>query len=99
MSCKKFLLEWNETRLENELGNDRLQVSEKGKDLGLVIHNRLHNWLANMRVAFTYGEMVKKTISSFMRPTLQYAAIVGNPRLKKKKHREKIEKVQRVALW
>ncbi len=48
---------------ENKLGNDRLQESEKEKDLGVGINNRLspeehiqekvgnmHNLLANMRV-------------------------------------------------
>ncbi len=60
-----------------KLGNDGLQESEKEKDLGVVINNRLspeehiqekvrsmHNLLANMKVAFTYidEEMVKKII-------------------------------------
>ncbi len=38
-----------------------------------------------MRVAFTYidEEMIKKTITSFIRPTLEYAAVVWNPPLKK----------------
>ncbi len=57
----------------------------------------MHNLLANMRVAFTYidEEMVKKIITSFIRPTLEYAAVVWNPHLKK--HIEKLEKVQRAA--
>ncbi len=47
-----------------------------------------------MRVAFTYidEEMVKKIITSFIRPMLEYAAVVWNPHLKKH-----IEKVQRAA--
>ncbi len=79
-----------------------MQESEKEKDLGVVIDNRLspeehiqekvrnmHNLLANMRVAFTYidEEMVTKIITSFLRPTLEYAAVVWNPHLKKT-HRE-----------
>ena len=50
-----------------------------------------------MRVAFAYidKEMVKKIITSFIRPTLEYAAVVWNPHLKK--HVKKIEKVQRAA--
>ncbi len=50
-----------------------------------------------MRVAFTYidEEMVKKIITSFIRPTLEYAAVVWNPHLIK--HIEKLEKVQRAA--
>ncbi len=44
-----------------------------------------------MRVAFTYidEEMVKKIITSFI-PTLEYAAVVWNPHLKKT-HRENRE--------
>ncbi len=50
-----------------------------------------------MRVAFTYiyEKMVKKIITSFIHPTLEYAAVVWNPHLKK--HIEKLEKVQRAA--
>ncbi len=57
----------------------------------------MHNVLANMRVGFTYidEEMVKKIITSFIRPTLEYAAVVWNPHLKR--HIEKLEKVQRAA--
>ncbi len=39
--------------------------------------------------------MVKKIITSFIRPTLEYAAVVWNPHMKK--HVEKLEKVQRAA--
>ncbi len=60
-----------------KLGNDRVQESEKEKDLGVVVNNRLspedhiqekvrimQNLPANMRVTFTYidEEMIKKTI-------------------------------------
>ncbi len=50
-----------------------------------------------MRVAFAYidEEMVKKIITSFIRPTLEYAAVVWNPHVIK--HIEKLEKVQRAA--
>ncbi len=89
---------------EHELGNDRLQESEKEKDLGVVTNNRLpseepiqkkvrnmHNLLGNMRVGFTYvdEEMVKKIIKE------NNYIIHSNPHLKK--HIEKIEKVQRAA--
>ncbi len=58
----------------------------------------MHNLLANMRVVITYIKegMVKKIITSFIRPALEYAAVVWNPHLKKK-HIEKLEKVQRAA--
>ncbi len=57
----------------------------------------MHNLHAYMRVAFTYinEEMVKKIITSFIRPTLEYAAVVWNPHLRK--HIEKLGKVQRAA--
>ncbi len=47
----------------------------------------MHNLLANMRVTFTYvdEDMIKKIITSFKRPTLEYAAVVWNPYLEKKK--------------
>ncbi len=84
-------------------------MSEKEKDLEVVINSRLspdhinekvrnmYNLLANMRVAFTYvdEEMIKKIITSLIRATLEYAAVVWNPHLKK--YIEKIEKVQRTA--
>ncbi len=56
----------------------------------------MHNLLANMR-AFTYidEEILKKIIKLFIRPTLEYAAVVWNPHLKK--HIEKLDKVQRAA--
>ncbi len=87
---------------EYKLGNDSMEGSEKEKDLGVVVNNRLspeeyiqkkvrnmHNPLANMRVTFTYidEEMVKKIITSFICPTLEYAAVVWNPHLKKKTYR------------
>ena len=76
----------------------------------MVINNRLsptdhinekirnmYALLANMRVAFTYinEDMLRKIITSFIRPTLEYASVVWNPHLKK--HIDKIEKVQRAA--
>ncbi len=87
--CRVIKFGKNEKRpdWEYKLGNDRLQESEKEKDLGVIINNRLspedhiqekvrnvHNLLANMRIAFTYidEEMVKKIITSFIRPTLEY---------------------------
>ncbi len=42
--------------------------------------------LASMRVTFTYidEEMIRKFITSFIRPVLEYAAVVWNSHLKKK---------------
>ncbi len=65
--------------------------SDIEKNLGVVINNRLspeghiqekvmnmHSLLASMRVTFTYvdEDMIKKIITSFKRPTLEYAAVV-----------------------
>ncbi len=49
-----------------------------------------------MRVAFTFidEETVMKIITSFIRPMLEYAAVVWSPHLK---NTEKLEKVQRAA--
>ncbi len=39
--------------------------------------------------------MIKKIITAFIRPTLEYTAVVWSPHLKK--HIDKLEKVQRSA--
>ena len=97
--------EWNYT-----LGNTILQVSKKEKDLGVTINDKMsptdhinekvrkvYNMLANMRIAFTYIDenMLRTIISTFIRPVLEYAAVVWSPH--QKKHINKIEKVQRAA--
>ena len=56
--------------------------------------------LANMKVAFTYGDedTVKKILTSFIRPMLEYAAVVWSPHLKK--YITKLEKVLKaVTRW
>ena len=84
--------------------------SEKERDLGIIINKKLtpedhisdkvrsmYALLANMRIAFTHidEEMIRKIITSFIRPTLEYAAVVWNPHLKK--HITKLERVQKAA--
>ena len=85
-------------------------ISGKGKDLGVVINHKLepedhvnqvtgkmHNLLANMKIAFTYidASMVRKIITTFIRPTLEYIAAAWNPyHIKDEK---KIERIQRAA--
>ncbi len=56
-----------------------------------------HNLLRNIKTAFTYldEEMVKKLITSIIRPRLEYAAVVWSPRLKK--DIRKLERIQRAA--
>lgn len=59
------------------------------------MHNAL---LANMKVALSYvdEEVINKIVTSFIRPTLQYEAIVWSP-LAKKHTYYKLEKVQRAV--
>ncbi len=53
--------------------------------------------LRNIKTAFTYldEEMVKKLITSIIRPRSEYAAVVWSPRLKK--DIRKLERIQRAA--
>ena len=57
----------------------------------------MHNLLANMKIAFTYidASMVRKIITTFIRPTLEYAAVAWNPY--HQKDEKKIERIQRAA--
>ena len=93
-----------------KLGDEIIPSSEKEKDLGVVINykcnhedhineiaRKMYNLLANMKVAFTYvdANMVKKIITTFIRPTLEYASVVWNPHLQK--DITKLERIQRAA--
>ena len=93
-----------------KLGDEKIPSSEKEKDLGVVINykcnhedhineiaRKMYNLLANMKVAFTYvdANMVKKIITTFIRPTLEYASVVWNPHLQK--DITKLERIQRAA--
>lgn len=62
------------------------------------ITGETHNLLRNIKAAFTYldGEMIKKLITSMIRPRLEYAALVWSPRLKKEIR--KLERIQRAAM-
>lgn len=57
----------------------------------------IYNLSAHVRQAFTLvdEEIIKKVITSFIRPTLEYVAIVWKPHLEET--RRKTEKVQRAA--
>ena len=92
------------------MGNDIINEIEYEKDLGVMITNKLDpekhinnitkNTLAqisNMKRAFKYIDenMIRKIITTFIRPKLEYAAVLWNPHLKK--DTEKLEKVQRAA--
>ena len=53
--------------------------------------------LTNMKIAFTYidADMVRKIITTHIRPTLEYASVVWNPHLQKDVNR--LERIQRAA--
>ena len=57
----------------------------------------MYNLLTNMKIAFTYidANMVRKIITTFIRPTLEYASVTWNPHLQK--DIKKIERIQRAA--
>ncbi len=80
------------------------------KDLGVTITDKLtfgnninrrtweiYNLLRNIKITFTYidEEIIKKLITSMIRPSLEYAALVWSPKLKKEI--KKVERVQRAA--
>ena len=93
-----------------KMGEKCLEKSQKEKDLGVMINTKLspedhinkkvrsaYALLANIRVAFKYIDknMMKKLIVVFIRPILEYAAVIWSPHLKK--HICKLERVQRAA--
>ena len=45
------------------------------------ITSKMYHLLANMKTAFTYvdTDMVRKIITTYIRPTLEYASVVWNP--------------------
>ena len=90
-----------------KLGEETVPSAEKERDLGVVINHKLepedhvnqvtgkmHNLLANMKIAFTYidANMVRKIITTFIRPTLEYAAVAWNPYYQK--DGKKIKRIQ-----
>ena len=87
-----------------------IPTADKERDLGVVINNKSHPddhinqitskmyyLLANMKIAFTYidADMVRKIITTYIRPTLEYASVVWNPHLQKDVN--KLERIQRAA--
>ncbi len=83
-------MSWNYT-----LNNEPIMKKKEEKDLRVTVINKLtfdkhitgetYNLLRNIKKAFTYldEEMVKKLVTSIIRPRLEYAAVVWSPRLKK----------------
>ena len=93
-----------------KLGDEVIPTADKEKDLGVTINNKYHPddhinqisnkmyyLLRNMKIAFTYidADMVRKIITTYIRPTLEYASVVWNPHLQKDK--DKLERIQRAA--
>ena len=93
-----------------KLGQDTIKKVTEEKDLGVICAEDLSpekhinkitgeslNLLKNIRTAFAYldDNMMKKIITSMIRPRLEYAAIIWSPH--KKKHIKKLERVQRAA--
>ena len=81
------------------------------KDLGVVIQDNLSpekridrsfgdtfRMLRNMRMAFYFLDknMMRKIISTMIRPKLEYAEVIWSPH--KKKHVLKLERIQRIAI-
>ena len=61
------------------------------------IFGETYNLLRNIRLAFHYmdKEMMRKLITTMIRPRLEYAGVVWSPH--KKKHIKKLERLQRMA--
>ena len=83
---------------EYKMGGVNILKSNEEKDLGVMIQDTLspekhinnifgstYSLLANIRVAFNHldKEMMKKIITSIVRPKLEYAAVVWSPHKKK----------------
>ena len=95
---------------EYKLGEEVIKKSKEEKDLGVIIQdtlsperhinnifNNTYRLLTNIRVAFNYMDksMMKKIITSIVRPKMEYAAVVWSPNMKK--DIRKIERIQRTA--
>ena len=96
--------------MQYKLGDKVIPTTDKEKDLGVVINSegspedhinqitrKAYNLLTNMRIAFTHVDvdMVKKIITTYIRPMLEYAAVIWNPNLQKDIN--KLERIQRAA--
>ena len=93
-----------------KLGPNVIKKASEEKDLGVICDEDLSpekhinkitgesmNLLKNIRTAFAYLDesMMKKIITTMIRPRLEYAAIIWSPH--EKKHIRKLERVQRAA--
>ena len=93
-----------------KMGRETIVKSREERDLGVVVQDTLspekhingifastYRTLANIRVAFSYMDtnMMKKIITSIIRPKIEYAAVIWSPY--KKKDIRKLERIQRAA--
>ena len=93
-----------------KMGQEPISKSKKEKDLGVFIQDTLspgrhisgifgsaYGLLGDIRVAFYHmdKDMMKKIITTMIRPRLEYAAVVWSPHMEK--DIKKLERVQRVA--
>ena len=89
--------------------NISIEVSEE-KDLGVTVQNNLspekhinkifgktYSMLQSIGLAFNYldDNMMKKILTTLIRPQLEYASVIWSPHMKK--HVKKLERVQRLA--
>ena len=93
-----------------KMGEEELKKVHEEKDLGVIIQDSLkpekhigkifgetYRMLRNIRAAFHHmsGEMMKKILTTMIRPKLEYAAVIWSPHLKKDIN--KVERIQRTA--
>ena len=93
-----------------KLGESCIAKSKEERDLGVIIQDSMsperhisgifgttHGLLSNVRVAFHYmdASMMRKIITTMIRPRLEYAAVVWSPHMKKDVW--KLERIQKAA--
>ncbi len=93
-----------------KLGDDTITKQREEKDLGVVIQDDLspekhidtifgnaYGMLWNIRMIFQLmnKDMMKKMLTTLIRPKLEYAEVVWSPY--KKKHINRLERIQRIA--
>ena len=91
--------------LDYKMGKDVVMKSREERDLGVVVQDTLspekhingifastYKSLANIRIAFSYMDvMMKKIVTSMIRPKIEYAAVTWSPH--KKKGIRKLERI------
>ena len=95
---------------EYKLGEDKIEEVSEERDLGVIIQNNLspekhinklfgktYSMLQSIGLSFHYldEEMMKKILTTLIRPQLEYAAVIWSPYMKK--HVKKIERIQRLG--